>query len=247
KKRFQKALNDFAKERYDYDQSKDDNKKWADQSTTEAGDEMKRLLEKAQYDLNNSIIDVELSQLALEYSYLYTPIEGVVTRVDSRYAGVNITPAQAEFEIINPKTLYFSFTADQTEVTQLKKGMQGKIVFDSFPDEEVNGEVSYISFTPKSGETGTVYEGRINLSEDDWEKYKYGMTGDVSFVLSEKKNVLVLPAKYLRTDEQGKYVEKKQGGGKIKKYIKLGIDVDGDYEVTSGLVEGDEIFLPPSQ
>ncbi len=247
KKRFQKTLNEFAKERYDFDQTKDDNQRWADQSTKEAGDEMKRLLEKAQYDLNNSVLDLEISQLALEYSYLYTPIEGIVVRVDSKYAGINITPAQAEFEIINPKTMYFSFTADQTEIIRLKEGLKGKMVFDSFPNKEVDGKISYISFTPKTGETGTVYEGRIQLDEKDIENYKYGMTGDVTFTLSEKKNVLIVPSTYIRTDSKGKYVEKKLGSGKVKIYPKLGEDVDGNYQVISGLSESDEIFLPSTQ
>jgi len=247
KKRFQKTLNDFAKERYDFDQAKDDNKRWADQSTTEAGDEMKRLLEKAQYDLNNSVLDLEISQLALEYSYLYTPIEGIVVRADSKYAGVNITPAQAEFEIINPKTLFFSFTADQTEVIKLKEGLKGKMIFDSFPDKEIEGKISYLSFVPKAGETGTVYEGKIKLTPDDLNDYKYGMTGDVTFSLSEKKNVLTIPTNYVRTDSKGKYVEKKQESGKVKVYPKLGEDVDGDYQIISGLSEGDQILLPPSQ
>lgn len=247
KKRFQKTLNDFVKERYDFDQAKDDNQRWADQSTREAGDEMKRLLEKAQYDLNNSVLDLEISQLAVEYSYLYTPIEGIVVRADSKYAGVNITPAQAEFEIINPKTLYFSFTADQTEVIRLKEGLTGKMVFDSFPDKEIEGKISYLSFVPKTGETGTVYEGKIKLTSDDLNNYKYGMTGDVTFVLSEKKNVLTIPTNYVRSDSKGKYVEKKQGSKRVKIYPKLGEDIDGDYEVISGLSESDEIFLPPTQ
>jgi len=49
-KKMQKTLNDYAKERNDFEQSRDDNRRIGDQPVREAGDAMKRLLEKAQYD-----------------------------------------------------------------------------------------------------------------------------------------------------------------------------------------------------
>ncbi len=246
-KRMQKALNDYAKERNDFDQSGDDNSRVGDQPTREAGNAMKRLLEKAQYDLTNSVLDVELQDLAREYSYLYSPIEGIVIRADSKFPGVNITPTGAEFEIVNPETLYFSFTADQTEVVKLKEGQKGELVFDSFPDSKVMGEIEYLSYTPKSGETGTVYEGRMKLLGENLSKYRFGMTGDVSFVLSEKYNVVSIPSNYVLSDAKGTYVEKKVMGKPVKTYIKVGAEIDTVYEVLKGLSENDQIYITNSK
>ncbi|OGK62048.1 hypothetical protein A2334_04215 [Candidatus Roizmanbacteria bacterium RIFOXYB2_FULL_38_10] len=246
-KRMQKTLNDYAKERNDFDQSKDDNQRVGDQPIREEGDAMKRLLEKAQYDLTNSVLDVELQQLVKEYSYLYTPIEGIVIRIDSKYPGINITPTGAEFEILNPSTLYYSFTADQTEVVKLKEGQRGVLAFDSYPEKEQSGEIYYLSYTPKSGETGTVYEGRMKLLNGDLMDYRYGMTGDVTFTLEEKHNVVSVPSSYVLSDTKGKYVEKKEAGKKIKTYIKVGSEIDTMYEVLKGLSEGDEIYIATSK
>lgn len=242
-KQMQKKLNDYVKERHDFDQSGDDNRRIGDQPIREEGDAMKRLLEKAQYDLDNAVLDVEIQQLAREYSYLYTPIDGILIRADVKYPGVNITPAGAEFEVINPDTLYFSFTSDQTEVIKLSEGLNGELFFDSYPEEEITGQIYFLSYTPKIGETGTVYEGRMRLINADPLDYRYGMTGDVSFVISEKSNVVSVPSNYVKSDSKGKYVMKKEGEKKVKTYIKVGAEIDTVYEVLKGLVEGDEIYI----
>jgi len=246
KKNLQKKLLTYAQTRNTFDQAGSDNQRIGDQPTNDLdlGDKMKRLLENSQYGLDSSVLDVELTNLSLEYSNLITPIEGVVTRVDSKYAGVNITAAQAEFEIINPKTLFFSFTADQTEITKLSDGMRGEMTFDAFPEQKKEGTLYYISYTPKAGETGTVYEGRVRIESTDLSQYRFGMTGDAIFTLSEKNNVVAVPSNYVKTDITGKYAMKVINGKQEKTYLTVGPDIDGFYEVSKGLEEGDVISIP---
>ena len=241
KKSLQKSLNTYAQTRNAFDQSGDDNQRIGDQPINEVGDKMKRLLENAQYSLDSSVLDVELSNLAIEYSNLTTPIEGVVIRVGSKYPGINISPSQAQFEILNPKTLYFSFTADQTEVISLKEGMQGDIVLDSYPNEIKKGTLYYISYTPKAGETGKVYEGRIRLESDNLTGYRIGMTGDISFILNEKNNVVVIPDTFIKPEGNKKYVLRLKNGKEEKVYIKTGLETDGSVEILSGIEEGNVI------
>jgi RND family efflux transporter MFP subunit len=239
KKKLQKSLLTYSQTRNTFDQSADDNQRIGDQPINDIGDKMKRLLENSQYGLDSSVLDVELTNLAIEYSNLFTPIEGVVIRADSKYAGVNITPSQAEFEIVNPKTLYFSFLADQTEVTKLSENMRGSIQLDSFPDSTTSGDIYYISYTPKTGETGTVYEGRMRLNPQSVETYRLGMTGDTTFTLSEKKNVVVVMDTYVKAEGDKKYVTKIENGTEKKTYIKTGLESDGYLEILSGLETGD--------
>jgi RND family efflux transporter MFP subunit len=241
KKKLQKSLLSYAQTRNSFDQTGSDNQRIGDQPTNDLdlGDKMKRLLENAQYGLTSSVLDVELTNLAIEYSNLSTPIDGVIIRADSKYAGVNITPSQAEFEVVNPKTLYFSFTADQTEITKLSEGMQGELNMDSFPNEKKEGTLYYISYTPKAGETGTVYEGRLKIPSDSVTRYRLGMTGDASFTLSEKKNVVVIADKFIRTEGDNKYVTRIKNGKEEKVLIKTGLETDGYLEILSGVEEGD--------
>lgn len=238
-----KYLNSFVKSRLDLDQEKEDTQiKYTGGLSEDARRAAIRVLDKAQYDLNNSVIDVELKNLAIEYSYLSSPIEGVVVRVGSPYAGVNVTPSQAEIEIINPKTIYFSATAEQTDVVKLKEGKSGGIVLDAYPDDEIKGEVKKISFIPKEDETGTVYEIKLYFDQDNNDyRYRLGMTGDVNFLLKERKDVLTVPTSYIKTLKNKKYVWKIINGNKVRTFVSLGEEFDGATLVKTGLQEGDVI------
>ena len=197
-------------------------------------------MEQSQFDLNNSVIDVELQALAKEYAYLYTPIEGIVTRADVAQAGVNIVPSQAQYEIVNPGTLYFSAAADQTEVVQLLEGKQGQITFDAYPDNTTSGEIYQISFTPKQGESGTIYEVRVFLDKMI-DQYRLGMTGDITFTLRESPDVIAIPQRYIISQDGKQYVEKNVGKERQRVEITVGKEVDGDVEIIRGMQEGDII------
>ncbi len=243
-KNLKKYLNTYLSERWDYDQTKEDKDfKNIGGLSEDARRAALRVLDKAQFDLNNAVIDVELKDIALQYAYLYTPIEGIVVSVGSPYAGVNITPTQAEFEIINPKSIYFSATADQTDVINLRQGMKADITLDPYTDKTISGTISTISFVPKTGETGTVYQVKMSLDTDNENyRYRYGMTGDAEFILREKQNVLAIPTSYIKTEKGKKYVLKKVNGAPVKTYIKTGEELDSATEILNGLKDGDIIY-----
>ena len=242
--RMSQLLNTYSKTRSDFEQSQADNKDWQTNGMTdEARDTVKRSINKYQMDLNNSVLYVESQALAIKYASLWTPIEGLVTSVDAPLAGQNITPATATFSVVNPKSVFFSATADQTEVTKFKAGQKGTIILDSFPDKEIEGTVTSIGFTPKTGETGTVYELKIGFVMDNSDySVRMGMTGDVNFVFKEIKGVIAIPASYVKTENGKNYVWKMVGKDKQKQEIKTGETIDGNTEIVSGLNEKDVIY-----
>lgn len=238
-KQIQKNLNSYMKTRWSFEQTKQDNKE-AQYKDGDLGDKMKRLIDQSQFDLNNSVLDVELRALAKEYAFLSSPIEGVVTRADVTNAGINITP-QTTYQIVNPNTMYFSAVVDQTEVSKIFEGQEGEIMFDAFPDTLVRGYVDKISYTPKEGETGTVYEIRMKIDTLE-SAYRLGMTGDVTFILKEKPRAIVVPDKYIITENGQKFVEKKVQDQRQRVKVEVGEDFDGNVEIKSGLAEGDVIY-----
>lgn len=240
--RMNKYLASYTKTRTDFDQQQDENREsvlWS--LTEEQRREAIRAADKAQQDLNSSVLDVELQALTLQYSSLTSPIEGIVVRVPTAAAGSNITPATAEFEIVNPNTLYFTVLADQTEVTQLRFGQNADLAFDAYLDNADRGTISYIAYMPKAGETGTVYEVRLSFNQYA-AQYRLGMTGDATFVLKEKQNALAIPLNFIKTEQGKKYVLRKEGDQNKKAFIQTGDVFDATVEVTSGLQAGDVIY-----
>ncbi len=233
----EKYLNSYSKTRWDFEQLNDD---YPDRAII--NDEVKRILEKSQFDLNNAVADVEIQNAAIRLSTMTTPIGGVVTRVSSPYAGVHISlPSLAEIDVINPDSFYFSATADQNEVIGLKEGQSGQLVLDAYPESTITGTIKQIGLLPKAGETGTVYTVKIlyPLSPD---AYRIGMTGDVTFITKRKENALAIPSKFLQS-ENGKYfVHVMTNGKREKKDVTIGMETDDAIEITSGLDEGTAVY-----
>lgn len=242
-KNLEKYLYTYDKTRWDYEQTKDEyqapaQKYWG-LSTNERND-IDRAFQKAQFDLNSAVLDVELKNIALKYATLTSPINGIVTRVGTPLAGVNITPTQAEFEIINPNTLYLSVLPDQTEVGKLTASMSANIIFDSFPDKTVSGVITSIALTPKSGESSTVYEVKVSFPLTD--VYRIGMTADAAFVVQEKQDVLAIPSSFLKSENGKPYVIRKVGSKREKTPVVVGLEGDESVEITGGIAEGDILY-----
>lgn len=241
---FNQLLNTYSKTRSNFEQAHSDNKDWETRGMTDAAREaVKRTLSKEQMDLNNAVLTVEAKDLALKFASLYTPIEGIVTKIESPLAGQNITPSTATFEVINPKTIYFSAVADQTEVTKFKIGQVGTVTLDAFPGVKITTTVDSIAFTPKSGSSGTVYEIKMSLdASSSASSLKMGMTGDVSFVFGERKQVLAVPEKYVKEKVGKKYVILMENGKKKDIFVETGYEADNMIEIVSGLKENDVIY-----
>lgn len=103
---------------------------------------------------------------------IYSPIDGIVIA-----KAANST--QVEFVIVDPKSIYFSASADQSEIGRLNIGQAGTLILDAFPETSLAGFITNIGFIPKSAESSTVYEVKFKLTPSD--KYRLGMTGDLTF------------------------------------------------------------------
>lgn len=243
KNRMQKYLNTYSSQRLSFDQTKDDywNKQYdLSESVRKSA---QRTLEDSQYDLSNSVLDVELQNLSLEYANLWSPIDGIVTQVDTPYSGINVTPAGSEFVIVNPETIYLVVSAEQSDVVHVKKGMMGEVVFDAYPDETYSGKVDYISFAPMTGATGTVYKVKVLLDPKSMRlPLKLAMTSDVTFVTRELDNAMGVPLRYVKKDDKGDYLNIERNGKKEKVYVKKGEEVDDMVEIKSGIKVGDLVY-----
>jgi len=241
-------LNTYMKERWDFEQDESDNKDWQTRGMTDAMREaVKRTLQKNQFDLNNSVLVVEAKDLAMKFATIYTPIEGIVTSIDVSTPGTNVTSAGAVFTVINPDTLYFSATADQTEVVNFQPGTNGKIILEPFPDIEVEAMIESISFVPKTGESGTVYELKMVINPDQigLDRIRMGMTGDANFVIKESSDALAVPEAYVEKDKDKYFVTTVNGNETKRTEVITGETIDGMVIIKEGINEGDKIYYQP--
>lgn len=186
---------------------------------------------------------VKIAEDNLRNATLYSPFEGIVSMVASPFSGINTIYTQTQFEVINPKTIFFDVTADQTEVVNIKENQTVEIVLDAYPQEKFVGTVSFVSFTPVSGDVGTSYKIKIRFDPSinlDLGKFRLGMGGDSKFVLKRAENVLYVPPKFIKSDKNGKYVNLEKKNYKV--YVETGLEGEDSVEIISGLTEGQTVF-----
>jgi len=239
KKRLEKELNDYMTVRWDFEQTHEDYKDYKDRYLLT--DEMKRILEKAQFGLSNAVIDVELADLALKYATITTPIAGLVTHIDTPLAGINITPATATFEIVNPDSVYFEARIDELEIGKVKEGQKVIITLDSYPDKTFEGLVSTIDFAASTVGGSKVFLTKISLPQNSNRQFRLGMGGDAEIILSEKENVLVIPTEALVQREKNFVWTVDSEGKARKKEVDVGLSTDEEVEIINGLEEGEEV------
>jgi len=176
-KSFEKKANAYLSERWDFEQTQDNYQEAKDNHLIT--DAIKRILDKAQFDLNSSVLDYELAHLAIEYASLISPIDGIVISIDEPIAGVNITPATAKIIIADPASVYFLAEADEEDVVKIKEGDRGIIILDSYPDKDFESQIERIEFAPLSGTSGTVYGVKFPLPKNENLQFRLGMNGEV--------------------------------------------------------------------
>lgn len=241
-KQLKQELIDYANQRYSVDEERKDNSVFSNAfDGFTMTDSVKYDLLRSQNTLDRTVLDVEISDIALKYATLITPIEGVVTVVETPYAGINITPAGSEFEIVNPNGLVFEANIDEVDIAKIALDTKAEIVLDAFPEKTYTGEITYIGFksTVTSG-GGTAFPIKIKLTDTDG--LKVGMNGDITIITEKKEGVLTVPFEAVSEEGDKNYIFVLENNKPVKKTVEIGATSDTDYEITSGLNEGEEVI-----
>lgn len=245
-KDLQKELLDYMDVRWDFEQDRDDYSVSSDNlDQYNLSNVAKRILQQNQFTLDRSVLDVEIKRIALEYSTLITPISGIVTLVEEPYAGVNITPANAEIKIANPDKLEIQVKVEEIDIGRVKIGQNALTTFDTYPDEELVSQVEAIDFSPTTVRGGgTAYIVKLPLTVNNREqKYKLGMNADIEIVLEEKNNILTVPIEAIKQRNGKTSVELLVNDQLQETTIETGIETEDEIEVTAGLKEDDKIVI----
>ncbi len=238
-KSLQKNLNLYMKERWDWETTTDSNK---DQplDTVE-----QRTVDKEQWDLNNTVIDVEIQDIAIKNTALYAPFDGVLTSSPTAVTGVQLL-ANDYFEIVNPESLIFRAAVDESDISFVSKGQNANLVLDSYPDEIISTSVSYVSYVSTETSSGTAFIVEFPLNKAaNGNLLRIGMNGDINIVLESKDDVLTIPTVSITQRDNKTYVGVKTGENQSEeREVKTGLETDDTIEILEGLSVADEIVVP---
>lgn len=235
----QQNLNNYMKERWDFE------------SETEGYDyhvedlDTRRTLDKTQWDLENQVLTVELNDIAITNTVLSAPFSGILVSSPTATAGVNLLATDV-FELVNPDTLVFKAAVDEADVPSVSLGQAAEITLDSYPDDGISTQVSYIAYKSIPSSTGTIFVVEFPIAgENLLNKYRLGMNGDVSIELDQKDNVLTVPFEATRERDGRVLVDVRTEADQYQeREIEVGLETEDYIEVTSGLSDTDQILIP---
>lgn len=243
-KSMKKKLLDYMNYRWDYEQYSDDyNVRGRPLDIVPLTDAEKRIVQKAQFDLDKSVLDVEIAELAKKYALLVTPVEGIVIEATNEQAGINIYPTTTKYVIVDPNSLRFTAEVEELDIGLISANLPATITLDAFPNKTIAVQVDSIEFTAVETVSGnTAYNVHFPLAYN--ESYRLDMNGSVDITVAKKSHVLVVPIAAVSVTAEGQEVTVQKNNKSETVKITTGLETETYYEVVSGLAEGDVVILP---
>lgn len=242
KAKYQKAVSDFEKGKIGKDEFERISDAY-DQTLILSGQAREEVL-KARENLTQDIIALKQAELDLERTSIRSPFPGVVTDIFLS-KGEKINIGQNIVRVVNLNTLYLKGYALESEIRNLKKGINVRIKFDAYPEEYHYGKIQMISREVDS-EKKTI---PIYVKVDNKElKFYPGMRAELDIEYRIQEDVIKVPIEAI-IPRQNRYlvfvVKDIEGttGTAMWEYVELGEKNDEEQEIKSGVQEGDLVIV----
>lgn len=146
----------------------------------------------------------------------------------------------ATYQDLDDVTISVSVT--QEDIVDIQIGDSVNISLSAYEDEIFEGNVTSVS-TTASDESTVSYVVEVTMVSDVSKVYS-GMSGEVTFVSEEVKNVLYVSGKAVKNEGEDSYVIlKKDDGTTQKTKVTTGFTDGRNIEIVSGLSEGDIVLI----
>src|SRR5574344_16086 len=173
-------------------------------------------------------------------SAVYARIEGYVTSLPLTQ-GTTVTTSTAIARLGNIAKLQISANVPERDIGVLKNGLSAEVTLAAYPDTVFSAHVFRVS--PIVDETSRAKEIYLIFDNED-SRINAGMYARIKLNTVLHKNVIVIPTDAVITENGLKYVYVMNDNSTVKKtQITLGVTVDGNTEVITGLFDGDKIVV----
>jgi HlyD family secretion protein len=195
-------------------------------------------------DIEAAKAQVAAINATLDMAKIIAPFSGTIT-VSSGMVGDLVNNGSEAFRIDDLSHMFIEVEIPEVDINLIKVGQQVTITFDAANNTEYSGTVTDVAHV------GSVISGSVNfkvtielLNPD--ENVLPGMTAAINILVSDIKDVLIVPNRAVRIVNDQHVVYKLQNGTPTAVNIEIGSSSDSYSEVKSGsLKAGDVLILNP--
>ena len=210
-------------------------------------------LDSAKDAMDSANSKIESTKSSMNNYTITAPISGTVIRKNMK-AGDKITSKGSGDGVMaviyDLSSITFSMSIDELDISKVKTGQTVQITAEAAGDASFRGIVENVSLESANNNGITTYP--VSVTVKDPKGLLPGMNVNGKILLEESKNALVSPAASLMRgnvvyvkDPSVKAAQGEVPAGFREVTVETGIMNDEQVEVTSGLAEGDEVYLVP--
>lgn len=189
---------------------------------------VKKLDEFNSYIVGNDVI--------AEYS-------GVVTEVPLE-EGDGVTRNTSLVTLYDASDVTMEITVSEDDYKAIGQDGEVNITYTAYPDVVYNGVISEVSDAAYDSSSGEVYYTITVTVQGDVSGLYEGMTGDVTCVTKETKEVTYVSNRAIFRDGTRSYVKvRDENGNIVEKDVTTGFSDGVNVEITEGLSQGDTVLI----
>ena len=204
-------------------------------------------LAKAQLEADQ--VALAEAQTQLSYCKVYAPMDGTITTLSIQQGTIissaaSVVGGVAEMVLSDLSHIFILADVDESDIGNVEVGQDVDITADAYPHRTFEGKVVRIAAEGVNVSNVVTFEVKIEVTSPDKELLKPLMTAYVSIIQQKKAKVLLLPVSAVIRKDRKQVVEVQQKNGTtLDVEPVLGITDGTNYEVISGLTEGDTVIL----
>jgi HlyD family secretion protein len=195
-------------------------------------------------DISAAEARVAASEATVSLGWLEAPFDGTVTRAYPKKGDEVITGNQG-FRVDDLSELFVKVNISEVDINRVIISQPVDLSFDAVTGKTYKGEVTEVSSVGVDNGSGVDFEVTLKILEPD-EKVRPGMTAAVNIIVSEIKNILIIPNRAIRLKDGQRIVYALNAGQLIETKVDVGSSSDTQTEILDGsLKEGDVVVLNP--
>ena len=224
-------------------------------------------IEKAKIELEHSRNRLDKTQRELDQAVLKAPGSGYMIYMQIWKGGTSGKPAEGDqvyprftlAQIPDSSIMLVVLPINELDIDRVDVGQKVRVTVDAIPDATYEAEIISKSVVPISDSAmramfsttkqtkAKEFEVRAKILEND-ERFRPGMTAMAEIIIEQKESIPAVPIIAIFNDGDEKLVFKKTDMGYQRIEVALGSMNENFTEVTTGISEGDVVFLrDPSQ
>jgi len=195
-------------------------------------------------DISAAEARVAASEATVSLGWLEAPFDGTVTRADPK-VGDEVSTGTIGFRVDDLSELFVKVNISEVDINRVTIGQPVELSFDAVTGKTYKGEVTEVASVGIDNGSGVDFEVTLEILEPD-AQVRPGMTAAVNIIVSEIKDVLVIPNRAIRLKDGQRIVYTLQGDQLNETSVEVGSSSDTQTEISGGdLKEGDVIVLNP--